>query len=728
MKHLYVLSTGALFLSFPCLGQSIATVTPSSAEVGQGLSVSIVCANDQLVSCSQIGSFPICNSTVSRVYFKSGDSLRIASAISNVQTTSLVADIAFPLTCPTGAWDVAVEHVGGSTIWKTGGFTLNALSPPVLTSVSPSTVFQNRKTMITINGDHTHFKIARDNAIVNNVTAVRLTREASWIQAESTSIQSSTKIMAFFTLKDSSDTGYFDVHVDQGGGLPSAELAKALYIKCMPPPSYSLPAGCIAYYPFEGDAVDYSDNGNDGTIHGASWVDGMYGTGLNFNGKDDYISVPNSPNLAITDGLSICAWVKPEKGNLWYRIVGKANAGNSDNDWLIGEAMAGGIYFSIWKGVGQFYTDGKTPLVLNEWNHIAGTWDGKCMRIYLNGVLQPESVSVSPPINSSSNPLNIGKMPENDYFFKGVMDEIMIFNRGLSGAEVDSILKGTHLWKSRNDSAVPEIVSYKPKVTVDPRPVVAWHPVAKATTYTLTIATDPGFSSIITTMPLSDTAFAPSANLPVGPIYWHVKSDLSTRWSTTDKFIIQSDTIPYLHRYNGGEVQSLKPKFIWNKVANAAAYRIEVAKNSSFTSPVIAMPLSDTAAIPSVNLDTGMFYWHVSCDRNISLFCTADSLVIRKPSVRSNKQSSALPAAYSFVLRGRPQSASFIQFSVPKASAVTLRLFDIHGKLLKELSRFCHEPGFFQSPLDLSGFPSGFYMVDFKAGAFSATKRITNLY
>jgi hypothetical protein len=637
MNQFALSAAGVLFITFACMGQSISTVTPAEADAGQELAVSIVCADDRFTSCTQaMSGIMNCLSTVSRVYFKNGDSVRVASAVSNVQTTSLVADMSFPLTCPAGVWDVVVEHVGGTAISKTEGFTLNPPTNPILVSVNPSTVYPNRKITLTFTGAHTHFKIARENSMIDNVTAVRLIRDAFLMQADSFSVENCFKMSAYFTL-GGIDSGYYDVEIVQGNGLPPVAQSMALFVRSAPDLSNSLPDGCVAYYPFEGDAVDFSDHGNNGTMYGTSWVDGVYGSGLYFNGSSSYVSIPNSGSFAIANGLSLCAWIKPEKGNMWYRIVGKANSGNYDNDWLIGVAMSGGVYFSIWKDQNQFYTDGKTALALNQWNHVAGAWDGSCMRIYLNGVLQKETVTVAPPVNNSTNPVIIGKRPDNTYYFTGAMDEIMIINRGISAEEVEAIYTQTYRG---------------------------------------------------------------------------------------------SYSVPFLIRYNGRTVESLRPTFVWNKVSGATTYKIEIAKNASFSNFAVATPLADTAYMPLVDLNEGMYYWRVSSDRNFSQFCARDSLVIRKPPTRSIQHNAGFPAVYSCVVGGRPgrQSGSFIQFGLPKASMVTLKVYDIRGKLLKDFSRFYRAPGYFQNPLDMSGFPRGFYIVDFKAGAYTLTKRTSNLF
>jgi Concanavalin A-like lectin/glucanases superfamily len=493
--------------------------------------------------------------------------------------------------------------------------------------------------------------------------------------------------------------------------------------------AFALPSGLVAYYPLDGNAVDYSDNGNSGSISGPVWVSGYYGNALHFNGSNDYVMVPDKASLSMINGLTICAWINPEIGNMWYRVVGKSNSSNSDDCWGIGEAMAGGICFTIWKNGSQTYTNGHTPLQMGQWNHIAGTWDGNVMHIYQNGALQSEMCTVSPPIDNSSNPLYLGKLPNNTYYFKGAVDEVMIFNRGLTANEIDSIFRGAYLGKSPVlqpvpspttntrpqltwsnvpnsqgyvvqldtlsscanpiqsystldtslvvpqplpagpifwrvytmshgystigsffvvDSSVPLIIPYLPKVTLNMRPKLTWHPVSGTTQYTLVVAANSSFENPIIELPLGDTVYAPVADLPTGTILWHVKSDLSSRWSQTDSFTIQSDTIPFLIRFNGITVKNLRPVFAWTRVPGGTSYRIEIADNHLFDNMLTTL-VSDTTFTPLADLAPGTWHWRVSCSRDYSAFCVPDSVQLDAPAMAGeNRNNLTVPGLLRF--------------------------------------------------------------------------------
>jgi len=181
------------------------------------------------------------------------------------------------------------------------------------------------------------------------------------------------------------------------------------------------------------------------------------------------------------------------------------------------------------------------------------------------------------------------------------------------------------------DPRVPILIPYVPKATIEKRPVFAWHTVSGATVYTLTVSSNNSFASPIMTLPLSDTLYKTITDMPVGHMYWKVKSDLVATWSSIDSFQIQSDSVPLLIRFNGATVKNVRPKFLWKKVANATTYRIEWDDNSGFVN-TFATLVQDTSYTPTADLKPGIWYWRASCDRDYSLFPYPDSLVVDSPS------------------------------------------------------------------------------------------------
>src|ERR1700721_3520704 len=74
-----------------------------------------------------------------------------------------------------------------------------------------------------------------------------------------------------------------------------------------------LNTGLVAYYPFNGNANDASGNGNNGNVAGATLTADRFGnpnSAYSFNGKSNYIRVPNSDSLQLTNDFTLTAWIK----------------------------------------------------------------------------------------------------------------------------------------------------------------------------------------------------------------------------------------------------------------------------------------------------------------------------------------------------------------------------------------------------------------------------------
>ncbi|MDF1539908.1 MAG: AGE family epimerase/isomerase [Candidatus Thorarchaeota archaeon] len=150
---------------------------------------------------------------------------------------------------------------------------------------------------------------------------------------------------------------------------------------------------------------------------------------LYFDGSDEVL-VPTAASLNPTDAITIMAWIKADDWVGNRRILQK---GTDDQYQLIDE---GGLQFGL-AGV----VDGgiSTPLPSTRaWHHVAGSYDGAYMKIYVDG-LEMGSESASGSIATSSKDLAIGNKPGSVGSldrFKGVIDEVRVYNRSLSNQEI----------------------------------------------------------------------------------------------------------------------------------------------------------------------------------------------------------------------------------------------------------------------------------------------------
>ena len=200
----------------------------------------------------------------------------------------------------------------------------------------------------------------------------------------------------------------------------------------------STQSGLVAAYSFnEGSGVqthDSSGQNNTGTIAGATWTaSGRYGAALSFNGTNAWVTVADANSLDLTNGLTIEAWVNPTIGSGWRSVVMKETSGGlayalySANN---SSRPEGYVHTSSDMGVA-----GTSAVALNTWTHLALTYDGTTLRIYANGVLV-KSGSAPGLAATSASPLRIGGDSVWGEYFKGLIDEVRVYNRALSAAEI----------------------------------------------------------------------------------------------------------------------------------------------------------------------------------------------------------------------------------------------------------------------------------------------------
>jgi chitodextrinase len=197
--------------------------------------------------------------------------------------------------------------------------------------------------------------------------------------------------------------------------------------------------GLMAAYSFDegtGTTVsDLSGNGNTGTIANATWTSSaVYGNALRFNGSNSLVTIKDSPSLHLASGMTLEAWVNPSiTTNGWRDVIYKGN----DNYFLEGtsgnNAPAGGVLISG----ADVITYGTSPLMANSWTHVALTFDGAMLRLYVNGG-QVVSLASAGAITTSTNPLQIGGDSLFGQYFSGTIDEVRVYNQALTQAQIQS--------------------------------------------------------------------------------------------------------------------------------------------------------------------------------------------------------------------------------------------------------------------------------------------------
>ena len=203
--------------------------------------------------------------------------------------------------------------------------------------------------------------------------------------------------------------------------------------------------GLVAAYGFDeanGAYVqDASGSGNYGGIAGAvRTTEGYFGNALKFDGVNDWISIPNSPSLALAAGMTLEAWVYP---TTWMSglstVVMKEQPATSTSagteTYLLAANNSTNQPMSAVRTGSEVAVGGNTQVLPNQWTHLATTYDGQYQSLYVNGVLV-SMIAQTGAITPSTGSLKIGGNCIWGGFFQGYIDEVRIYNRALSNAEI----------------------------------------------------------------------------------------------------------------------------------------------------------------------------------------------------------------------------------------------------------------------------------------------------
>jgi hypothetical protein len=198
--------------------------------------------------------------------------------------------------------------------------------------------------------------------------------------------------------------------------------------------------GLVGYWSFDFEnAEDESINNNHGTVYGATPTDGISGRAFLFDGIDDYIMVPDSPSLDITQEVTLSVWVildtivTDEPPVFVYK---RGDGADADEVYKLGVDSYG-------VGLVDFRINSDPveggSLLLSKWHHVVGTFDGSVKKIFLDGVQVVDETHVA-TIQTSSRHLYIGVDQDiwnMNQFLDGIIDEVRIYSRALTKDEVE---------------------------------------------------------------------------------------------------------------------------------------------------------------------------------------------------------------------------------------------------------------------------------------------------
>jgi hypothetical protein len=208
---------------------------------------------------------------------------------------------------------------------------------------------------------------------------------------------------------------------------------------------------------------DNTTNNNHGTIYGGYWTywyGGFIGPVLRFDGVDDYVEVPDSPSLDITNKITIDVWISLYSLNKWQWILLKDSETFSGiyHPYQLFITPDNRVKFALGDGVNPYYSlTSDSVLITGCWYHIVATYDGNTMMIYIMGVLDAVSNIGNITLYTHDKPLRIGRVYRANtgtwyHPFKGHIHEVKIYDCAVTpdaGDEYAEIVK--YEWDFESD-------------------------------------------------------------------------------------------------------------------------------------------------------------------------------------------------------------------------------------------------------------------------------------
>ena len=212
--------------------------------------------------------------------------------------------------------------------------------------------------------------------------------------------------------------------------------------------------GLVAYYPFNGNASDASGNGFDGVEQNVTATADRFGnanSALLFNGSSSDVEVTNI--FPMLNEQTVAVWVNPATLNGYQPIIDKAIPGfGGEVDFQLrlpnnGNPNDGTVNWVVnteYGATGTFAgAIGHTILPVGQWSFVACVTDqaNNQVRLYVNGVLDATGSMGGRTVRNRNYPFRIGKQigQQVNFSFNGSIDDVRIYNRALSAAEIQQI-------------------------------------------------------------------------------------------------------------------------------------------------------------------------------------------------------------------------------------------------------------------------------------------------
>ena len=228
-------------------------------------------------------------------------------------------------------------------------------------------------------------------------------------------------------------------------------------VQVAPPSACGSDPSLVGCWPMnEGSGTTAIDSGalpaNNVTFAGdPTWVAGQSGSAISLNGSSQYGTTPDEASLDIANQITLAAWIKPAR-QATQDLIKKA-AMDTTNGYELSSASTDAsspapkkvfVRLNQVASANTYRVNSTSdyPFDGNTWMHVAATYDGVTIRLYINGI-QEGSMAASIAIATNSLPLSIGAQSDGQRFFQGALDQVRVYNRALSADEVAGLVGGS---------------------------------------------------------------------------------------------------------------------------------------------------------------------------------------------------------------------------------------------------------------------------------------------
>jgi hypothetical protein len=220
-------------------------------------------------------------------------------------------------------------------------------------------------------------------------------------------------------------------------------------------PTNPISSGLVAYWKLDSNSLDSTSNAHNGTNTAITYATGKIGNGASFNGTTSKIIVPDANDLSFTDGtndkpFSISLWMKRPSATTYNILISKGTHDNvSNGEWSL-FFLEGSLYLFLYdKAAAKKLVRYIPSTEVNTLIHLGATYDGlkdtTGIKMYKNGALISSTNASSLPYTGMSNKVAnvvIGNDTAGSYPFSGIQDEIGLWNRVLTDAEMTELYNG----------------------------------------------------------------------------------------------------------------------------------------------------------------------------------------------------------------------------------------------------------------------------------------------